>query len=69
MLLRGERDAITGLEAELAAERARTADLEARLVTAQIRRLEAERQLLLHLLGAEEPAADTSLASAPTPGS
>ncbi|MDF1800004.1 MAG: hypothetical protein P1V81_12570 [Planctomycetota bacterium] len=52
--LTGERTIISGLEAELEAERERNVDLEARLVTAQIRRLEAERQLLLNLLGEDE---------------
>ena len=44
---------ITALEGELATERLQGKDLEARLVTAQIRRLEAEKQLLLNILGVE----------------
>ena len=51
---------IAGLQGELTTERERAADLEARLVTAQIRRLEAERQLLLNILAAEpQPATAT----------
>lgn len=62
---------IAGLQMDLLTSEASRADLEARLVTAQIRRLEAEKQLLLNILGVEEQAptedtptpADTTLAA------
>jgi len=42
---------IASLESQQTMERNRCQDLEGRLVTAQIRRLEAEKQLLLNILG------------------
>lgn len=69
------RDArIAELELELQASEASREDLEARLVTAQIRRLEAEKQLLLNILGVEETPAEepplepTTTVAATAPG-
>lgn len=56
---------IVSLRAELATERARASDLEARLLTAQIRRLESEKLLLMNILeSGPQEVADGSLAQA-----
>jgi hypothetical protein len=52
----GRDSSIATLQGQLDAERMKSQDLEARLVTAQIRRLEAEKQLLLNILGVEPEA-------------
>lgn len=49
---------IAALEEQLATESELRRDLEARLVTAQIRRLEAEKQLLLNILGVDPDEAE-----------
>lgn len=55
-VLAGKEAEIQRLQLDLMTSEAARADLEDRLITAQIRRLEAEKQLLLKLLGVEEKA-------------
>jgi hypothetical protein len=53
-IVAGKDQEIVRLEMDLISSKAAREDLEARLVTAQIRRLEAEKQLLLNILGVED---------------
>lgn len=56
--LTAKDEVIASLQLQIASELADRNDLEARLVTAQIRRLEAEKQLLINILGADPEEAE-----------